>query len=1222
MQFKVTMFSGEDRESFKEAVSSINGVKILGGEHVLLIEVDEILARGTAVELASLRSVYWVSRFIPFELHNAWSRWIMDTFDTLNMKAAADSWKSQLSMSTAADSARMQLYAHGLYGQNQIVGVDDTGCDWDNIYFRDPAGTKPVYDKDDDTICETSGTHRKIVCYNAYQDTFDLSSSGHGTHTSGSVLADSMNSGLPNVNNFPRVMGMAPMAKLAFYDIGGTGDGIYTPTDIGEIYIWHYNAGARITTSSWGYSAGGSSGYDTEARNVDIAGWNHKEMCMLRSSGNDNTSNDSTNTPATAKNIVTVGASESGFGSGSTTWNVNGTGTRNEILDVAEFSSHGPTKEGQRKPEVLGCGGWYIWSVDSDGNLGSNNAGIMTMGGTSMSTPTTAGFAALIRQYFTEGWYPSGSPDAGDAITPSGALIKAMLVNSTRNSPGAYSTDAINSTATQNAPSMGQGWGRVTMADVIYFDGDERDLWVVDETTGFTTAGQYNEYTINLGSSTSEYIKVVLTWTDYPANTGVSNALVNDLNLTVTLDGNTYLGNVFGTSSRSITGGTADNRNVTEVVWLNAVASGTLTIRVTAQNIPSGPQPYALVATGDFVSMNGHKPSVPMLYKLYDCARVPVLKPNVSFMSTDEENDAINYRIMYSTDPAFASADSFTTSTYASGATVDVQFPSDLTDNTTYYYKVKAQDPSGSGYWSSYSTVRSFTVFQNLGAGNYSWYQTKNAQFSKNTLTGTVLAGDTLKLTSASGFDAETLLFSDFESGTAGWTVVDAGGTGTWTRVASGQGDISTYYPPNPGSYYYYYSDDDQGSANTTAEEYLYSPAVAVSLSDSLVLKYGYGFRYYEPGEFLRVSYRVFKSGMWQSWTQIAQYSGVSSSGDVSYNITSELPCDSVQMLFLYDDGGGWGWAVAVDNVGVYVMNEISNDSGTMTTVPISYSEMELVASRSNWGFVNWMQSSTGDSILIQLEYNDGGTWNLIPDSDLPGNSTGKFGGAVLNSFSIQSLNTSVYDSLRAKVALHRKSFKSATEPMLLALEVGNNVNSITSIQETAVTAEMNEKGVVVKWSAAGEIFNSFIIDKMLEGGDYTKVGVAKNSDSYTDANFKTNSKYTYRVTGVKANGNDTILGTAVVFTGMAPKSFKLNNPNPSVSNRYFSISFAVPYKTPVSVNVVDISGRVCIKVADEILEGGYYRKSIDTSKLSDGTYFIIMKGGDYSSVKKVIRIK
>ncbi|MDD3804201.1 MAG: S8 family serine peptidase, partial [bacterium] len=536
-------------------------------------------------------------------LHNAWSRWRMDNFDTLYYNnGTSDSWKSALNLSSANDYLRLRMYSKGLYGQNMIVGDDDTGCDWDNIYFRDPSGTKPVYDKDKDRDCESTGSHRKLVAYNVHADTFDLSSSGHGSHTTGSVAADSLNSGLPSATAFARVMGMAPLAKLAFTDIGGTGDALVLPTNYADIYEWAYDAGARIHTSSWGQSSGGYSNYTANSQQLDSCAWRNKDYMMFRSAGNSNLDRDSVNTPATAKNIVCVGATESGFGSATTTWAVNGGATRNELNDVAEFSSHGPTKEGMMRPDVCGSGGWYIWSVDSDGNLASNNAGITYMGGTSMSTPTTAGFGALVRQYFTEGWYPSGAKNAADAIAPSGALIKAMIINSTRNSNGAYSISTINNTGTQSAPSQGQGWGRATMADAIFFAGDVRDLKVWDITSGFTSAGQYHEYTITTGPSTTEYTKIVLTWVDYPANTGVTSLVVNDLNLTVTVNGNTYLGNVFGTTARSITGGSADTKNVTEVVWLDATPGQTITIRVTAAAVPYGPQPYALVATGDFIT--------------------------------------------------------------------------------------------------------------------------------------------------------------------------------------------------------------------------------------------------------------------------------------------------------------------------------------------------------------------------------------------------------------------------------------------------------------------------------------------------------------------------------------------------------------------------------------------------------------------------------------------
>ena len=530
---------------------------------------------------------------------NAWSRWISDTYDSAGMAALLGTFDAQLTMNSAADSARMQLYAHGLYGTDQIVGVDDTGLDWDNVYFRDP-GQSIYYDDDGDTICESPNlSHRKVIAYNPYIDSFDLDYTGHGTHTSGSVLADSLGSGLPSMTTFSRAMGMAPAAKLVFFDLESSGGAFLTPIDLRTIYIWAYNGGARITSSSWGVGAGGSSSYTSRSQQLDQIAWDHKELLMFRSAGNENNDGDSINSPATAKNIVTVGASESGFGSGSTIWQTPGTSARNELIDVAEFSSHGPTLEGQFKPELMAPGGWYIWSANSDGNLSSNNNGITYMGGTSMACPTAAGYAALVRQYFTEGWYPNGFITSGDEMTPSAALLKAMMISSTRNSPGRYSTNTINNSGIKNVPSYGQGWGRITLSDAIYFNGDVRDLEVYDETTGFSSTGDYDEYTIITGPSASEPFKVVLTYTDYPAGIAPASVVVNDLNLTVIEGANTYLGNVFGSNGYSATGGTADNTSVTELVWLQPTPNAVFTIRVDAQDINFASQPYALVITGD-----------------------------------------------------------------------------------------------------------------------------------------------------------------------------------------------------------------------------------------------------------------------------------------------------------------------------------------------------------------------------------------------------------------------------------------------------------------------------------------------------------------------------------------------------------------------------------------------------------------------------------------------
>ena len=76
-----------------------------------------------------------------------------------------------------------------------------------------------------------------------------------------------------------------------------------------------------------------------------------------------------------------------------------------------------------------------------------------------MSTPVVAGAAVIARQYFMEGFYPTGRPTAANAFTPSGALIKAVLLG------GAYAMDGFTERGMplEPPPSFRQGFGRVQL---------------------------------------------------------------------------------------------------------------------------------------------------------------------------------------------------------------------------------------------------------------------------------------------------------------------------------------------------------------------------------------------------------------------------------------------------------------------------------------------------------------------------------------------------------------------------------------------------------------------------------------------------------------------------------------------------------------------------------------------------------------------------------------
>jgi hypothetical protein len=219
-----------------------------------------------------------------------------------------------------------------------------------------------------------------------------------------------------------------------------------------------------------------------------------------------------------------------------------------------------------------------------------------------------AGAAALVRQYYMNGWYPRGVAGSGPALVPSGALVKATLINSAVEvtGGGAYGTQNT-SNFEPFYPNDHQGWGRILLDDALYFQGDTRNLVVHDEATGLMTGGSttYSFY----NSSSAVALKATLVWSDAPGVPDSSTNLVNDLDLIVVApDGTTtYHGNKFANSAPphqslayapDLQPPDTDTKNNVEGVLVLAPTTGVWTVTVKGTYIPMGPQTYALVITG------------------------------------------------------------------------------------------------------------------------------------------------------------------------------------------------------------------------------------------------------------------------------------------------------------------------------------------------------------------------------------------------------------------------------------------------------------------------------------------------------------------------------------------------------------------------------------------------------------------------------------------------
>lgn len=390
-------------------------------------------------------------------------------------------------------------------------------------------------------------------------------SDAHGTHTAAIMAGDGSSNARANNPNgsFLRGLGVAPGARLVEQRYSPT----YTqPGGMLLLMTQSVQNNAVISGNSWG-PAGSPQGYDNATRQVDVgvrdanpnvAGDQPLNYVLSFMNGGGGTSTQGS--PDEAKNVFTIG---------STKGQTSATVQLAAINDLSSNTAHGPARDGRRIPHMVapGC------SIDS-----ANSAtGHGLMCGTSMASPQVAGASALFVEYYRKKFNRDPSP----------ALTKAAFIAVARNLSG--NRDANNGVL-GNAPDSKQGWGRMLIEPVLR---PAQAVAYVDQTHVFNNSGESWTRTFTAADPTQP-IRVMLAYTDAPGHGlgGTTPAWNNNLDLRVTAGGSTYLGNVFGTTGGSVTGGTADARNNTEGVFLQAAQhGGTVNIEVRATDINSNGLP-------------------------------------------------------------------------------------------------------------------------------------------------------------------------------------------------------------------------------------------------------------------------------------------------------------------------------------------------------------------------------------------------------------------------------------------------------------------------------------------------------------------------------------------------------------------------------------------------------------------------------------------------------
>ncbi|MEI7772226.1 MAG: S8 family serine peptidase, partial [Chloroflexales bacterium] len=406
LDLRVLATPDADIPALAAAISAVGGTTDARADTLNGASLTVRLPGAAIPSLAARDDVLWIERPFAPQLLNDASRAVM-----------------------GVDAARQQL--GWLTGTGQIIAVTDTGLDRSDSLSADFSGRiAAVF------------TPQQMVSSCTTTDWSDYH--GHGTHVSGSILGSGALS--PSGTSFA---GVAPGAQLVVEDFSNTGiDLSCLPSDASFLQK-AYAAGARVQNASWGGRTGSSGnpygGYDSFTAMVDDFLYRHPTHLLVVAAGNSGADADgngvidadSISSPATAKNVLAVGASENNrppsvsscFNSSpeSRCWMgyvTSGQPIRSDFVSdnpsgIAAFSSRGPTDDGRIKPDLVAPGTNVISArshADGVAYADGYDANYAYDSGTSMATPLVSGAAALVRQWLSQ------DRGLGD---PSAALVRA-----------------------------------------------------------------------------------------------------------------------------------------------------------------------------------------------------------------------------------------------------------------------------------------------------------------------------------------------------------------------------------------------------------------------------------------------------------------------------------------------------------------------------------------------------------------------------------------------------------------------------------------------------------------------------------------------------------------------------------------------------------------------------------------------------------------------------
>jgi hypothetical protein len=611
----------------------------------------------------------------------------------------------------------------------------------------------------------------------------------------------------------------------------------------------------------------------------------------------------------------------------------------------------------------------------------------------------------------------------------------------------------------------------------------------------------------------------------------------------------------------------------------------------------------------------------PTLGGVFDMEKTGDTTPSLTFGVSDSDDNDLVYQISWSVDYSFVSSSSkqsdldsgfVNTNTPAdlnpfnSGDTIrfTVEAGDSLSNNSTYYWRVRAKDSDGSNIWGTWSEIRSFTV--DTGVGVTTWHQTTDEQFDNGEYTNrtytegsdrvvvvpkiaeygtTTLSGETpsvinlnfmydepIIVATPRYWDGPTRSVRVYNKTSTSFTVMvddydDTLGTretgidymvmeaGTWTvddgasgfqvvassSLTAGIGGggatawdvpVMLYYDSvftsAPVVIHNISSNNDSGwiasnvndGSTHTTEPTISQIGFLMNRGKDLAATHDpetIDWLAFEPGTGTNngVGYALINapdgtiSGFADSPPYTVNYAGAFSSlpavelssqlgedgGDGSFSIYyGDFASSSISAYYIaLDEGDSVGdrahtqepaSVVAFESGGDNTISVLDDLSGIYTSPSVSYS---LGTNVAGWDNIFWDVSTTSGDFYMQVEYNTGSSWALVPDINIPGNSSG----LCCSPVDISSLNVYTYNELRLKAYLSLETSSARLndwtiewkEPIRFEGIVYSDLGDTPLLTEPTVSLAVD--GVFIASSSASSIDGSFSITY----GDYLPAG-------------------------------------------------------------------------------------------------------------------------------------